>query len=248
MILASVCSESPRLHADQGKITFFQAFFNSALYQKYLTECIQTVQKSSLRPGGYHRPEEKDASSCSDTSSSITQQVRILSSMAFADQHKRPSVRCIRLKWILWSQLHSPRTAGGSVSSDHFGAGSSYLDLMEDKVWISEPRKGGIPILFLWRVDFCLKKRNGNRRNSKKSLNVSETLQSVVFILCFSPACEWHIPERENIRSTHDSKVRIFFFASLRYISSIFPSSRVKIDPTLRIAGCNYCTWIRWVN
>ncbi|XP_003739786.1 A-kinase anchor protein 10, mitochondrial [Galendromus occidentalis] len=106
---------------------FLQAFFNSALYQKYLTECIQTVQKSSLRPGGYHRAEEKDASSCSDTSSSITQ------------------------------QLHSPRTAGGSVSSDHFVAGSSYSDLIEDKhvsgAFQRLPGRAAIPRLQLLHVD-----------------------------------------------------------------------------------------------
>lgn len=54
-----------------------QAFFNSPLYQKFLTECIQTVQRASH--GARRGPErERDTcSSCSDTSSlsTSTQQV-----------------------------------------------------------------------------------------------------------------------------------------------------------------------------
>ncbi|OQR70475.1 A-kinase anchor protein 10 [Tropilaelaps mercedesae] len=52
--------------------SFLQAFFNSALYQKFLTECIQTVQRASHAARRASERERDTCSSCSDTSTLST--------------------------------------------------------------------------------------------------------------------------------------------------------------------------------
>ncbi|XP_022665899.1 A-kinase anchor protein 10, mitochondrial-like isoform X2 [Varroa jacobsoni] len=65
---------------------FLQAFFNSPLYQKFLTECIQTVQRASHGTRRGPERERDTCSSCSDTSSLSTSTQQFAGSRCHASE------------------------------------------------------------------------------------------------------------------------------------------------------------------